>query len=293
LFGRDVATGGGMGIAHEWPMRNDSAEDATVLADWLSHWLSGGGSLLFMTDYDGTLTRHVSDPAEARLELGVRRCLSALVRAPNVRLAVISGRDLGDVAQRVAVRGAVYAGCHGFVIDGPGIAFSHPEALAQQSIVRALGEALARRASSIQGMRVETKRLGLTVHYRQMSEEGRRTFEIELARAINQIQGGRLKLFHGTKALEILPQVAWSKGHCALRIREWALGALSPPMVSVYIGDDWTDELAFGQLVGRAITVRVGPPEAASRAMYRLDGVEGVHRLLERLAEAADPWSGA
>jgi trehalose-phosphatase len=282
-----------MGIAHECPMRNDSAEDATVLTDWLSHWLSSGGSLLFMTDYDGTLTRHVSDPAEARLEPGVRRCLSALVRAPNVRLAVISGRDLGDVAQRVAVRGAVYAGCHGFVIDGPGIAFSHPEALAQQSTVRALGETLARRASSIQGMRVETKRLGLTIHYRQMSEEGRRTFEIELARAINLIPGGRLKLFHGTKALEILPQVGWSKGHCALRIREWALGALSPPMLSVYVGDDWTDELAFGVLVGRAITVRVGPPEAASRAMYRFDGVEGVHRLLERLAEAAGPRSRA
>ena len=142
-------------------------------------------------------------------------------------------------------------------------------------------------------MRVETKRLGLTVHYRQMSEAGRRTFEIELARAINQGPSGRLKLVHGTKAVEILPQVGWSKGHCALLIRKWALGALSPPMLSVYIGDDWTDELAFGKLVGQAITVRVGPPEAASRAMYRLDGVEGVHRLLERLAEASSPRGAA
>ena len=274
-------------------MRKDSGEDAVVLADWLSHWLSGGGSLLFMTDYDGTLTPHVPDPAAARLEQGVRRHLSALVRAPHVRLAVISGRDLGDVAQRVAVPGAVYAGCHGFVIDGPGIAFSHPEAVAQQPIVRALGEALARRASSIPGMLVETKRLGVTVHYRHMSDAGRRTLEIELARAINQGPSGRLKLFHGTKAVEILPQVGWSKGHCALRIREWARGVLPPPMVSVYVGDDWTDELAFGKLVGQAITVRVGPPEAASRAMYRLDGVEGVHRLLERLVEASSPQGAA
>ena len=60
-------------------------------------------------------------------------------------------------------------------------------------------------------------------------------------------------------------------------------------MLSVYVGDDWTDELAFGKLVGQAITVRVGPPEVASRAMYRLDGVEGVHRLLERLVAAASP----
>jgi trehalose 6-phosphate phosphatase len=274
-------------------MRKTSSGDATVLGDWLSPWLKDGGSLLFMTDYDGTLTPHVPEPAEAQLDGGVRDDLRALVRAPNVRVAVVSGRDLGDVAERVAVPGVVYAGCHGFVIDGPGIAFSHPEALAQQPILRALGEALARRASSIDGMRVETKRLGLTVHYRQVSEEGRREFETELAQAINESQGGRLKLFHGTKAVEILPQVAWSKGHCTLRIRDWALTSLPQPLLIVYLGDDWTDELAFESLVGQAITVRVGPPETPSRATYRLDSVEDVHGLIGRLASAADSRTAA
>ena len=37
-------------------MRRQSGEDAKVLVEWLGPWLSGGGSLLFMTDYDGTLT---------------------------------------------------------------------------------------------------------------------------------------------------------------------------------------------------------------------------------------------
>src|SRR3972149_1014507 len=64
-------------------------------------------------------------------------------------------------------------------------------------------------------------------------------------------------------------------------------------MLSVYVGDDWTDELAFGELVGQAITVRVGPAEAPSRATYRFDGVEGVHRLLERLPAGPRPPGGA
>ena len=268
-------------------MRRETGEDGRVLVDWLAPWLSGGGSLLFMTDYDGTLTPHVPEPGDARLAREVQHHLSVLAQTPSVRLAVVSGRDLGDVTQRVAVPGAVYAGCHGLVIDGPGIAFSHPQAVAQQPMVRALGESLARRASTIQGMRVETKRLGVTVHYRHMTSDGRRSFETELARAIHQSHGGRLKIFHGTKAIEILPQVGWSKGHCALRIREWALNTLPQPMLSVYIGDDWTDEMAFGALVGKAITVRVGPPEMASRATYRVDGVNAVHHLLERLAYAA------
>jgi len=265
-------------------MRADPSEDSQVLTDWLGEWLSDGRSLLLMTDYDGTLTPHVPNPSEASLVQRAQRNLSALARAPQVRVAVISGRDLGDVSARVGVPGAVYAGCHGLQIDGPGIAFSHPEALAQQQTVRALGEALLRQAEGIEGMRVETKRLGITVHYREVPDEARQRVEVELAQAI-QNEGGRLKIFHGTKAIEILPQVAWSKGHCALQIRAWALQALTPPMLSLYMGDDWTDELAFEALLGQAITVRVGPPDVASRATYRLDGVEAVHRLLERLSD--------
>jgi trehalose-phosphatase len=264
-------------------MRADPTEDCKVLTDWLGEWLSDGRSLLLMSDYDGTLTPHVQNPSEAWLMQQVQRHLSALARSPQIRLAVISGRDLGDVSARVGVPGAVYAGCHGLQIDGPGIAFSHPEALTQQRTVRALGAALMRQAEGIEGMRVETKRLGITVHYREVPDEERRRVETELAQAI-QHEGGRLKIFHGTKAIEILPQVAWSKGHCALQIRSWAQQSLPPPMLSLYMGDDWTDELAFEALVGQAITVRVGPPDVASRATYRLDGVEGVHRLLERLA---------
>src|SRR5262249_57301598 len=150
----------------------------------------------------------------------------------------------------------VYAGCHGLVIDGPGIAFSHPQAVAEQPRVGALGESLARRASTIQGMRVETKRLGVTVHYRHMTSDGRRSFETELARAIHQSHGGRLKIFYGAKALEILPQGGWSKGHCALRIRGWALGTLPQPMLSVYIRGHWTDGMGLCPPLGHAVTGR-------------------------------------
>ncbi len=58
-------------------------------------------------------------------------------------------------------------------------------------------------------------------------------------------------------------------------------------MLSVYMGDDWTDELAFEALVGEAITVRVGSADTVSRATYRLDDVDAVHELLERLATVA------
>jgi len=264
-------------------MPNGLVEDSKVLADWIGEWLNSGRSLLLMTDYDGTLTPHVPNPAEAQLAQPVQRHLGVLARAPQVRLAIVSGRDLGDVTARVGVAGAVYAGCHGLQVDGPGIAFSHPEAVAQQRTVQALGAALAQRVARIDGVRVELKRLGITVHYRDVSDEARRLVGVELEQALER-EGGRFKIFHGTKALEILPQVAWSKGHCVRQIRHWALQTLSKPMLSVYMGDDWTDELAFEALLGQAITVRVGSPDIVSRATYRLDDVDAVHTLLERLA---------
>ena len=264
-------------------MPNELAEDSKVLTDWIGEWLGAGRSLLLMTDYDGTLTPHVANPAEARLAPRVQRHLSALARAPQVRLAIVSGRDLADVTARVDVAGAVYAGCHGLQVEGPGIVFSHPEAVAQQRTVQALGGALALRLAGIDGVRVEPKRLGITVHYRDVPDEARRLVGVELEQALEH-EGGRLKIFHGTKAIEILPQVAWSKGHCAKQIRDWALQTLPKPMLSVYMGDDWTDELAFEALVGQAITVRVGSPDIVSRATYRLDDVDAVHELLERLA---------
>src|SRR5712691_8859808 len=136
-------------------MRADPSEDSQVLTDWLGEWLGDGRSLLLMTDYDGTLTPHVPNPAEACLDQRVQQHLAALARVPQVRLAIVSGRDLGDVAARVGVAGVVYAGCHGLQVDGPGIAFSHPEAVEQQLTVQALGEALAQRVAGIDGVRVE------------------------------------------------------------------------------------------------------------------------------------------
>src|SRR5215472_15560024 len=76
-------------------MRRETGEDGRVLVDWLAPWLSGGGSLLFMTDYDGTLTPHVAEPGDARLAREVQHHLSVLAQTPSVRLAVVSGRDLG------------------------------------------------------------------------------------------------------------------------------------------------------------------------------------------------------
>jgi trehalose-phosphatase len=237
-----------------------------------------------MTDYDGTLTPIVRNPRDARLSPSVRAHLETLARTPGVRVAVISGRDLADVRERVAVPEAIYAGCHGLEIEGPNLSFIHPEAEAQGEAVRAIAETLTRRAGAITGMQVEPKRLSIAVHYREVTAEHRHDVESELARAI-QAPGVTLKVIHGLKAIEILPHVAWNKGQCALWIRDRLLPELAAPVKVLYMGDDWMEEDAFEILGGQAITVRVAPEDVPSRADYRLIDAAEVQRLLAALAD--------
>jgi|KBSSwiStaDraftv2_1062776.scaffolds.fasta_scaffold02696_7 trehalose-phosphatase len=261
--------------------------DLARLLGWVEEWAAGDGLLLLMTDYDGTLTPIVDDPADAILADDTREQLLRIARSPRGSVAVISGRGLEDLRTRVGVPEVIYAGCHGLEIMGPGLEFRHPDALAQQSMLWAVGEILVRRAPAVSGMRVEPKGLAVAVHYRHVPPDEIRRVEIELARAIRE-QGSRLKIFHGTKVIEVLPQVAWTKGECARFIQEHVLPsgsgpALSPPLW-MYLGDDWTDEHAFEVLSGLALTVRVGDLVPSSKAAYRLKDVAEVRELLAAMA---------
>jgi len=76
-----------------------------------------GRRLAVFLDYDGTLTPIVSHPEKALLSDSMRQALQSLVlQAP---VAILSGRDLDDVRQRVNIGAIVYAGSHGFDIAGP------------------------------------------------------------------------------------------------------------------------------------------------------------------------------
>ena len=256
--------------------------DVARVVDWVVEWLAGGGDFLFLTDYDGTLTPIVDDPEQARLAPSVRGDLRALAAVPRVYVGVVSGRDLDDLRGRVAVPGLIYAGCHGLEIEGPGVTFRHPDAVAEQATFASISAELARRAATVPGMQVEHKRFGLAVHYRHVAPDQIRRVEIETARAMPQ-NGSRLKIFHGAKVIEIQPQVPWTKGDGVLWIRDTLRRASGRELMLLYMGDDWTDEHAFEALAGQAITIRVGNDTTASRAAYRLPDVAAIQELVAGL----------
>lgn len=258
----------------------------------LAEGLAAGGSLLLLTDYDGSLTPIVPEPKGARLSREGRADLRTLARSPRVRVGVVSGRALGDVRARVGVAGIVYAGCHGLEVSGRGLRFRHPEAEAQRGRLETAARTLGRRIASIPGVVVEEKGLAIAVHYRQVSPQQVPLVETEVERAVSQ-PAPRLAILRGNHVFEILPQVHWNKGECALWIWSRLAPTLARPVMLLYLGDDWTDEIAFRVLAGKAITVRVGPRTDVTAAAYRLPDVSHVLRLLSALAEQLENRSAS
>ncbi|MBI4611066.1 MAG: trehalose-phosphatase [Candidatus Rokubacteria bacterium] len=255
---------------------------ARIFAE-LTDPLAAGATLLLLSDYDGTLTPLVADPAAAGLAREVRDDLRLLAGSPVVRVGILSGRALDDIRARVGVPEIIYAGCHGLEIEGPGLAFRHPGAEALRWMLAAIAEALRIRAASIPGVRVEAKGLAVAVHYRNVAPAALARLEILFERVIHP-RRSKLRLFRGKKVIEILPRVGWNKGECGLWIRDRICPTVPSDVAILYMGDDRTDEVAFDVLSGKATTVRVGPGPSLSAAKYRLPDVPDVHRLLSALA---------
>lgn len=267
------------------PPRSDWVETGVELGrltEALTAVLAHGDELLLLSDYDGTLTPIVADPVEAWLGTAVRNDLRLLARSDRIRLGIVSGRRLEDLRIRVRLPDVIYAGCHGLQIDGPGIAFRHSRAVARRDVLEALAHAIRRRTAAMPGVVVEPKGLALVVHYRHAAALATPRLEAALARVIRPHRG-QVRLVRGRKVIDVLPTAGWDKGQAVVRIRDHARATTQRDPVTVYLGDDASDELAFSALAGDAVTVRVGRA-ARTSATYRLREVSDVHRLLSALA---------
>jgi trehalose 6-phosphate phosphatase len=257
------------------------------LAEEALHGWRQRGALLLLSDFDGTLTPIVATPGAARLSTGMRRVLARLAARPDAAVAIISGRDLQDVKGRADVPGIIHAGCHGFLVDGPGLSFVHPEAQACRPLLDQVADDLRSHLRPLSGVLVETKTLGVAVHFRHTANSDLAEVFYHVQRA-RESAGPRLATLNGKKVIEFVPSAAWHKGECALWIRDRLEQELPGEPLAVYLGDDETDERAFQALRGKALTVRVGSGHRGSAAARWVRDPNDVRELLSRLADGAE-----
>jgi trehalose 6-phosphate phosphatase len=247
----------------------------------------GDRHLLLLLDFDGTLCGFHPDPAAVVVPDRTQRALDQLAARSDVTVGVISGRRLHDVRSRLGARADIYvAGFHGLEIAGRDEAYFHPEAAAAATTVRAIIETMRPALRGLPGVFIEDKDLSIALHYRDATPAvgvvAQRAF---LDAAREDLDAGRLRVLPGDCVVELLPAASWHKGRALEWIRERA-EARHGPVFTVYVGDDVTDEDAF-RAIGDA-GLAVAASDRVRHARVRIDGPDGVERLLDCLDAPAD-----
>lgn len=227
--------------------------------------------LLVASDFDGTMSAIVDDPAAARTVPETDAALRALVELPRTIVAVVSGRSLAMLRELTGLPPAVHlVGSHGMEFDESfATEMSHDD---RERLARIDQQATAL-AARFPGLQVERKPASIAIHYRHVAPGQRAAAVAAIAAGPELIEGAHVTT--GKEVVEVAA-VQTSKGYALelLRARERADAV-------VFVGDDVTDEHAFAVLREGDLGVKVGPGPSA--APQRVPGVADVAAVFDVL----------
>lgn len=235
--------------------------------------LTGAQSVLL--DFDGTLVEIAARPTEVSVDPDLIALLRGLLVRQSGRVAIVSGRSIDQLESMLGACAKVLTliGSHGAELKiGDGNRIAPPRPVALEVATRAASTAFADRA----GVLVESKSLGVAVHYRlaPSAESEVRAFMAALG-----CETG-LATQEGKMMIE-LRLSGHDKGSAVAALLRHPSFKGHPPF---FLGDDLTDEPGFvacGQHGGAGILVG---PQRPTAALYRLDDVTRVRRWLEGAA---------
>ena len=184
-----------------------------------------------LTDFDGTISPIVTDPASAGLVTGADGALATLTQRLAV-VAVITGRTPIDARRLTGVPGILIAGNHGMEWLEPDR--SAPTAAPGASRVSGRLDEVLGRLPEMPGVVPEHKGVSASVHYRTAPDpEAARS---AIVRALGDVEEEGLRINHGRMIVEVRPVGLGDKGSAARAIIErFALRGV------VVLGDDATD----------------------------------------------------
>lgn len=235
-----------------------------------------GHTLLFL-DYDGTLAPIAPSPKQATLPPATKSVLRSLSQSSKVTIVVISGRSLLELRRLVGLPRLTYVGNHGLEMWREGRRAVVAVQKASREAIRLIRPRLAKLGAAVPGTSLEYKGLSVNLHYRLVP--GDRVARLKAAfrrEVLPLVRPPALTVLNGKKVIEIRPGLNWTKGHAVMRLMK---RSRRPSLLPIYIGDDRTDEDAFGALT-EGLTIRVGA-HRRSKARYYVRGVREVLQFLE------------
>ena len=225
---------------------------------------------LLAFDFDGTLTPIVARPENARIPRPVVKRLRAL--AAQLPVAIVTGRALADVRERLGFEPRFVVGSHGAEDDSDpaGTAARIARLDGLRAVLQAQSNVLVRA-----GVAIEDKGPSLALHYRLARDRERaRALIDELLVPL----AASLQIFGGKMVLNAMAAGAPDKADSVQ-----ALVRRCGAAAAFFAGDDVNDEPVFAAAPRHWLTVRIGRDDPASRANFGLDGPQDMALLLDRV----------
>jgi trehalose-phosphatase len=241
--------------------------------------LQAATTILLALDFDGTLAHLVDDPDDARMTPEARDALNRLGGDHRVVIALVSGRGAKNLIDLSTPDSSWWVvGSHGMEVVAPGSAPDSgltPQLVSnREELWRQFGQV----AANFPGVWVEEKTWGSALHTRGVSPEVELAAHTALWPVIER-WGETLTTRTGHGILESSLGTA-TKGDGINRVAK-----ATKPDVTVFIGDDVTDEDGFAVLGDSDVGIKVGPGD--TRARFRLPGGPGeVAKFLADLAHS-------
>ena len=234
---------------------------------------------VLLLDYDGTIAPFRSDPGEALPYPEVCSVLERVVKVPNTRVAIVSGRRLEDLRRPLELVPHTEAwAAHGWEwISADGEAGRHTpgdRARAALQQARVLADPLL-----AYGARMEIKVASVALHWRGLTQEDATRVRVAVTEAWEPLENQELRLLPFDHGLEILAHEN-DKGDAVHAV----LSTCNGDVACAYLGDDITDEAAFQAIRPHGLGVLVGEKKRATHASLQLRPPEEVVELLERWA---------
>jgi trehalose-phosphatase len=228
-------------------------------------------SVRLFLDFDGTLVAIRRTPEGVTFNARTRQVLDRISSHRRVAAVIVSGRRRDVLRRYVGLPRVQYWGLYGWE-RGPVRRLSRA-AVWELSRVRAT---LVAGLRNHHGVRLEDKRMSLSVHTRGASRRQRQQAHELLIQTLRPCS--HLHVLPASQVWEVLPRQIPGKG-VAIRqaVRRWR-----SPFLPIYVGDDTTDEPAFA-LLEHGITVKVGDSGRPTCARYWLANPTEVRGFIERL----------
>jgi trehalose 6-phosphate phosphatase len=186
-------------------------------------------------DFDGVLAPIVADPTTSALPDRVAASLERLAGRLGL-VAIISGRPVTFLVERVGLAGVPLLGSYGMVESWDGVRQIAPEAQEWLAPVREAGRTLRELLVGSPGIRVEEKSVSVAVHWRQAPDHVAAADLVRRATARVSEETG-LRLEPGKLVEELRPPINVDKGSAISAL----LAAHGDLTAFAYAGDDLGD----------------------------------------------------